>query len=87
MQKLEKLVDKYRIIREVRGKGLMIGMVLRFDVLNLILGALERQVILLDAGRNILRFLPPLVITKKQIDKVISVLDDIIGDANAKLLG
>jgi 4-aminobutyrate aminotransferase-like enzyme len=34
----------------------------------------------LDAGRNVVRFLPPLIIKKEQIDKVISVLDEIIGN-------
>ncbi|MFH0749162.1 MAG: aspartate aminotransferase family protein [Candidatus Bathyarchaeota archaeon] len=87
LEKLEKLKEKYRIIREIRGKGLMIGMEFRFDVLNLILGALERNVIILDAGSNILRFLPPLVISKEQIDKVVSVLDAVIGEENAKLRG
>ncbi len=85
MDGLEKLREKYRIVREVRGKGLMIGMEFRFDVLNLILGALQRNVIILDAGRNILRFLPPLVITEGQIDRVISVLDTVIGEEDAKI--
>lgn len=85
MDRLEKLREKYRIVREVRGKGLMLGMEFRFDVLNLILGALQRNVIVLDAGRNILRFLPPLVITERQIDRVISVLDEVIGEEDAKI--
>jgi acetylornithine/LysW-gamma-L-lysine aminotransferase len=85
MEGLKALQDKYKIIREVRGMGLMIGMEFRFDVLNLILKALERNVLVLDAGRNVLRFLPPLVITESQIDRVISVLDDVIGEENAKV--
>jgi acetylornithine/LysW-gamma-L-lysine aminotransferase len=85
MEGLKALQDKYKIIREVRGMGLMIGMEFRFDVLNLILKALERNVLVLDAGRNVLRFLPPLVITESQIDRVISVLDDVIGEENAKI--
>jgi acetylornithine/LysW-gamma-L-lysine aminotransferase len=84
MEKLKALQEKYKIIREVRGKGLMIGMEFRFDVLNIILKALERNVLVLDAGRNVLRFLPPLVITTSQIDRVISVLDDVIREENAK---
>ena len=87
MGELEKLRGKYKIVREVRGKGLMIGVESRFDVLNIILGALERNVIVLDAGRNILRFLPPLVITKEQIDRVVAVLDEVIGKEDAKLRG
>ncbi|MCJ7634666.1 aspartate aminotransferase family protein [Candidatus Bathyarchaeota archaeon] len=87
IEKLGKLQEKYRIIREIRGRGLMIGIEFRFDVLNLILSALKRNVIILDAGSNILRFLPPLVISKEQIDKVVSVLDVVIGEENAKFLG
>ena len=73
--KLEELKAKYKIVREVRGKGLMIGVEFRFDIYNMILKSLEMGVLILDAGRNVLRFLPPLVIDQKQIDKVVSVLD------------
>jgi acetylornithine/LysW-gamma-L-lysine aminotransferase len=75
MKKLEGLKDKYNIIREVRGLGLMIGIEMRFDVLDIILQSQKRGVILLDAGRNILRLLPPLVIKQKQLDRVVQVLD------------
>lgn len=85
MDRLEELHKKYHIVREVRGKGLMVGMEFRFDVQRLILGALKRRVILLDAGSNILRFLPPLVITEEQIDRLVSVLDEVIGEEDGKL--
>jgi acetylornithine/LysW-gamma-L-lysine aminotransferase len=75
---LENLQSKHKIMREVRGLGLMLGVELRFDVLNIILKAMDRGVLTLDAGRNVLRFLPPLVIEKEQIDKVISVLDAVL---------
>jgi acetylornithine/LysW-gamma-L-lysine aminotransferase len=78
--KLEDLQVKYKIVKEVRGLGLMIGVELRYDVLNIILKAMDRGVLILDAGKNILRFLPPLVIEKEQIDKTISVLDTVIGE-------
>ena len=77
----EKLVDlqvKHKVVREVRGLGLMLGMELRFDVLNIILKAMDKSVLILDAGRNVLRFLPPLVIEKEQIDKVVAILDTIL---------
>jgi acetylornithine/LysW-gamma-L-lysine aminotransferase len=77
----EKLVDlqvKHKVVREVRGLGLMLGMELRFDVLNIILQAMDKDVLILDAGRNVLRFLPPLVIEKEQIDKVVAILDTIL---------
>jgi len=56
----------------------MLGMELRFDVLNIVLKCMERGVLVLDAGRNILRFLPPLVIEREHIDRVIDILDTVM---------
>jgi len=78
--KLEEMQAKYNIVKEVRGLGLMLGMELRYDVRNIILKTMDRGVLILDAGRNVLRFLPPLVIEKEQIDKAASVLDEVIGE-------
>jgi len=80
ISKLKDLQDQHRIMREVRGRGLMIGVEARFEVLDLILGSLKKGVLLLDAGRNVLRFLPPLVITRQHIDRTIEVLDEVIGE-------
>lgn len=77
---LEGLQDKHKIIKEVRGLGFMLGMELRFDVLNIILKALGRGVLVLDAGRTVVRMLPSLVIEKEQIDKAITVLDSVLGE-------
>ncbi|RLI45186.1 aspartate aminotransferase family protein [Candidatus Bathyarchaeota archaeon] len=77
-ERLEKLQARHKIVRDVRGLGLMIGMELRFDVLNILLKSLDKGVLILDAGRNILRFLPPLVIEKEHIDRVVAVLDAIL---------
>jgi acetylornithine/LysW-gamma-L-lysine aminotransferase len=78
--RLEELQSKHKIIKEVRGMGLMLGVELRFDVLNIILKCADGGVLILDAGRNVLRFLPPLVITKDQVDKTITVLDTVLGE-------
>jgi acetylornithine/LysW-gamma-L-lysine aminotransferase len=86
--KLEDLQAKYKIVKEVRGLGLMLGVELRYDVLNIIFKATDRGVLILDAGRNVLRFLPPLVIEKEQIDKTISILDTVIKEEeNARTSG
>ena len=70
----------HKIVKEVRGLGLMLGMELRFDVHNVILKAADRGVLVLDAGRTVVRLLPPLVINKKQIDRAIKVLDEVLGE-------
>jgi [amino-group carrier protein]-gamma-(L-lysyl/L-ornithyl)-L-glutamate aminotransferase len=74
------LQEKYKIIKDVRGLGLMLGVELRYDVLNVILKALGKGLLVLDAGRTVVRLLPPLVIEKKQIDKAITVLDTVLGE-------
>ncbi len=75
---LESLQAKHGIIKEVRGLGLMLGMELRFDVYNIVQKCAKNGVLILDAGRNVLRFLPPIPITKEQIDKAIVVLDAVL---------
>jgi acetylornithine/LysW-gamma-L-lysine aminotransferase len=77
-EKLAGLQAKHKIVREVRGLGLMLAMESRFDVYDIIVRAMDRGVLLIDAGRNVVRFLPPLVIEKEQIDKVIVTLDKIL---------
>jgi len=76
--KLKALESKYSIVREARGLGLMAALELRFDVYDVIMGAMERRILVLDAGRNVVRLLPPLVIKKKQIDRVVQVLDELV---------
>ncbi|MEM3506445.1 MAG: aspartate aminotransferase family protein [Candidatus Bathyarchaeia archaeon] len=74
-EKLIEIKNKHKLVRDVRGLGLMIGVECRFDVYNIIMSMLKRKILIIDAGRNILRFLPPLVISKEQIDRVLEELD------------
>ena len=75
---LEKLREKHNIIREVRGRGLMIGVELKFEVRNVLMGLIEQGVLMLYSGRNILRILPPLVITEEDVTKVLHALDIVL---------
>jgi len=84
---LERLQANHRIIKEVRGLGLMLGIELRYDVLNVILKAAEKGVLILDAGRTVVRLLPPLVIEKQQVDRVISVLDEVLREEEDERTG
>ena len=67
-----------RIIRDVRGLGLMLGVEMRFDVLQTLQALLNRGVLALDAGRNILRFLPPLCLEPQQADSVVNELKAVL---------
>jgi acetylornithine/LysW-gamma-L-lysine aminotransferase len=81
---LERLQAKHKIVKEVRGLGLMLGMELRYDVLNVILKAAAKGVLVLDAGRTVVRLLPPLVINKEQIDRTVNVLDEVLGEEESE---
>lgn len=65
-------------VKEIRSKGLMIGIELDVPVRSLIEQALHQGLIVLAAGENVIRLLPPLVITTEQIDKGISILKAVI---------
>jgi len=81
---LEKLKEKHPIIREVRGKGLMIGVELKFEVKDVLVSLIEKGVLMLYSGRNILRILPPLVITEQDITKVLQIMDIVLKEEEEK---
>ena len=75
---LEELKSKHPIIREVRGKGLMIGVELKFEVKDILMEGIKNGLLLLYSGRNILRFLPPLVISEEDTVKTLQILDELL---------
>jgi acetylornithine/LysW-gamma-L-lysine aminotransferase len=79
MQRLRAIADPR--IREVRGLGLMIGMELKQKAGPLAQAMLQEGVLLLLAGSTVLRFLPPLVITREEIDTVVAALTKVLAAA------
>lgn len=80
-EKLRDLQTKYpHIITEIRGKGLLIGMEVTCPNGEIVARAMEKGLVLLTAGGNVVRMAPPLVIEKDQVDRCISILDDIFGE-------
>ena len=75
---LEELKDKHTMIREIRGKGLMIGIEMKFEIRDILMELINRGILMLYSGRNILRILPPLVISEKDITKVLHALDSVL---------
>jgi len=79
MEAFEVLVEKYACVKSVRGRGLMIGLVLD-QAAGVLLGPLKDAGLLaLTAGETVLRILPPLNITKDQADTAIELIDKAIG--------
>ena len=73
-QRLEEIKEKYDCILERRGVGLMQGLVFDGPVREVIDRAVEKGLILINAGANIVRFVPPLVISKENVDEMIEIL-------------
>lgn len=78
-KRLEELKARHSCIVERRGTGLMQGLVFDGPVRDYIDKALEKGLILINAGANIIRFVPPLVVTEENIDEMIEILDSCIG--------
>ena len=81
---LEELKEKHTMIREIRGKGLMIGIEMKFEVRDILMELIKKGVLMLYSGRNILRILAPLVITEEDVTKVLHVLDSILSEEEQK---
>ena len=78
-QELNKLKDKYpQLITEVRGKGLIIGMELTQMGRDIVNECMKYGAIINCTAGNVLRFVPPLNITKAHVDELISVLDKVL---------
>lgn len=77
-KKLDCLTEKYDFIMERRGKGLMQGIEFTMPVAEIIKKAMDAGVVLISAGANTIRFLPPLVIEKEHIDEMIQILETVI---------
>lgn len=75
-EKLDALVEKYDFVKEHRGIGLMHGLECEMLVGPVITKAMEKGLIVINAGANILRFVPPLVIEKEHVDEMIQILDE-----------
>ena len=74
-EKLDEIVDKYDCVSARRGKGFMQGLVIQgIPVGNVVKKALENRLLVISAGSDVLRMVPPLVIKKEDIDEMIMKL-------------
>ena len=75
--RLDELVNKYDCITSRRGLGFMQGLELSIAPSEVINAGIEKGILTLSAGSNVLRLLPPLIITDKDVDNMYNILDDV----------
>jgi LysW-gamma-L-lysine/LysW-L-ornithine aminotransferase len=84
---LLEIKEKYKIVREVRGLGMMLGIEMRFDVKNILLDGIKNGILLLYSGRNILRLLPPIVMKEEEVNKSLELIDKLIYSEEKRRFG
>lgn len=79
LSRLRELAGQFEFVKEVRGKGLILGMELRMDGASVVKEMLERGFLINCTMGNVLRFLPPLIVTREEVDRLIEALGDVFG--------
>ena len=81
-KKLEEMKDEYSQITGHRGLGLMQGLEFDGPVGDIIVKAMDRGLILMSAGANVIRFVPPLIITEEHVDEMCRILRSVIAESS-----
>ena len=79
--KLDELVLKYDFVKEHRGLGLLQGLECDKPVAGIINKALDKGLLLINAGTHVIRFIPALTISKENVDEMITILDACLAEA------
>lgn len=77
---LDSLVEEFDCVKTRRGVGLLQGLVFDRPVGEIIKKAMDRGLVLINAGSDIIRFVPPLVITREHVDDMVQILRESIQD-------
>jgi acetylornithine aminotransferase len=81
-EKLAGLKDRYGFILNVRGRGLIIGMELSIEGGDLVKAAMERGLLINCTLGNVLRFVPPLIVTEEEVDEAVAILNDVLASVD-----
>ncbi|MEC2077518.1 acetylornithine transaminase [Metabacillus fastidiosus] len=76
VQKLEDALYGHELVKAIRGKGLLIGIECSEQVTDLITAARENKLLVLPAGPNVIRLLPPLNVTEEEMDTAVTILKE-----------
>jgi predicted acetylornithine/succinylornithine family transaminase len=77
LSQLESIQKKFPFVKEVRGKGLILGMELNIDGSSIVKEMLRKKILVNCTMGNVLRFLPPLIVTQEEVDRVVKALEEV----------
>ena len=84
IERLEEVVDEFDQVEGYRGLGLMQGLIFKSDVKPVVKALLDEGVIVVTAGENVLRMLPPFIIEKQHVDEFIEKLKKVLKKLSIK---
>ena len=81
LNKLDNLKEKFpKIIKQVRGKGFLIGLQLHKDQTNFIKKLMENKLLTIKAAENVVRILPPLNVNKNEINQALKIINKVCSE-------
>jgi acetylornithine aminotransferase len=78
VERLQEMAKRHPVIRDVRGRGLIVGAELAVPGGDVVKAAMAKGVLLNCARERVIRFLPPLTVTREQLDEALSVLEAVL---------
>ena len=82
---MNKLKTKYDFIKDVRGLGFMVGIEFDFEVASTMSNLKDKGLLVLNAGNNVLRLLPPLIVNKIHIDEAMGIIENVLKDVKVNV--
>lgn len=83
LTKLQSALHDHELVKEVRGLGLLVGIECHQEVANLIQAIHEKGLLVLTAGPNVIRLLPPLIVEKQELDEAVAILEQTLANETA----
>lgn len=78
-KRLEELASRYPFVKEVRGMGFLLGMELSMEGAGIVTRCHEKGLLINCVNGNVLRFIPPLIVERAEIDRAVEILDEVLG--------
>jgi len=78
LKELKKLEKKHALINNVRGKGLMLAVTLNMEAAEIVRECMQKGLLINSTGGKTLRFVPPLIITNKDVDQAVDILNEVM---------
>jgi len=84
LSKLGEIKNRFSFVKEVRGRGLILGIELKIDGGSIVTEMLKKKILINCTMGNVLRFLPPLIVTKEEIDRVVKALEEVFSNCGVR---